>query len=51
MKVYNEEDYLMLSGIQHFAFVPKTVGVNPYRESMGRECTDSRGKHYAQAGT
>lgn len=23
MKVYNEEDYLMLSGIQHFAFCPR----------------------------
>lgn len=47
MKVYNEEDYLMLSGIQHFAFCPKTVGVNSYRESMGGECADSGGKHYA----
>lgn len=27
---YAEDDYLMLSGIQHFKFLQKTMGVDSY---------------------
>ncbi len=32
---YAEEDYLMLSGIQHFQFLSTPMGFDSYRATMG----------------
>ena len=50
-KMINEEDYLMISGIQHFDFLQKTVGSDSYRTAVGRKCSDGRGKNKAMLQT
>lgn len=32
---YAEDDYLMISGIQRFQILQKTVGADPYRATVG----------------
>lgn len=32
---YAEDDFLMISGIQHFSFLSETMGLNSHRPSLG----------------
>ena len=40
---YAEDEYLMISGIQHFKFLPTAVGFDTYRTAVGRKCAYSHG--------
>ena len=49
MSTYEEDDYLQLSGIQHFCLLPPAMGIDPHRTTVGRESSDRRRRDFTRA--